>query len=179
MNENEAIRNQYAHMGVEAYYQAYGAGYRNPHEPIVAAMLRQWLPAWHLDLSHVLDLACGSGEVTLVCQALGANQITGVDPYTAQAYHARTGLVALPHTFAAIADGVLLDQTFSVIVCSFALHLVEPSRLPGLCIQLSQLSPTLVIVTPHKRPAIESAWGWQLHAEVLQDRVRMRLYDAR
>src|SRR3712207_7013812 len=42
-------------------------------------------------------------------------------------------------------------RDYSAIVCSFALHLVEPSRLPALAIQLSLVGAALLTLTPHKR----------------------------
>ena len=34
----------------------------------------------------ILDLACGSGEITLVLQQIGYKNIEGVDPYTHNKY---------------------------------------------------------------------------------------------
>jgi len=129
-----------------------------------------------LDTTRVLDLACGSGEVTMALWQIGVTQVTGVDPFTAAAYRARTGQPALPHTFEQVAAGVLATERFSLIVCSFALHLADESRLPLLCYQLSLIAPVLLIVTPIKRPHLRTAWGWTLEHEQLEDRVRLRLY---
>lgn len=171
------IRPMYDEFGSIGYYERFGAAYRNPHEPIIARLLAEALTAYPSDTSHVLDLACGSGEVTLALRSLGVTTITGVDPFTAAAYHARTGQTALPHTFEQIAAGALDGQAYSLIVCSFALHLADESRLPRLCYQLSRLAPRLIVVTPIKRPYILPTWGWQQTAEMLQDRVRLRVYD--
>jgi hypothetical protein len=63
-----------------------------------------------------------------------------------------------------------------LIVCSFALHLVEVSRLPTVAFQLAQIADTLLILTPHKRPNLKAEWGWKLDSELLETRVRARLY---
>lgn len=174
----QPIRPLYDEFGATSYYQRFGAAYRNPHEPIIGRLLAAALAAYPSDTTHVLDLACGSGEATLALRTLGAARITGVDPFTGEAYRARTSQTALPHSFEQIAAGALDGQRFSLIVCSFALHLVDDSRLPVLCYQLSRLAPRLIVLTPIKRPHIQPAWGWQLITEMMQDRVRLRLYDA-
>ncbi len=175
---DEAIRAAYERVGPQEFYRQHGGDYRNPHEHIVRAVLAQAVPGWKLDLSRVLDLACGSGEATLALRELGAT-VEGADPFTGESYLARTGTPALPLSFENIAWGALAGQRFSLIVCSFALHLLEESRLPTLCFALSRLSPALIVVTPLKRPRIKPAWGWTLVDEILVQRVRARLYAAR
>jgi SAM-dependent methyltransferase len=174
----ESIRGQYAAHGVQGYYEHYGADYRNPHESIIRATLDFAVDRWSLRLERVLDLACGSGEVTLFLREKGAAHIDGIDPYTDAAYFARTGSHAEPFTFADIAAGAIADRSYSLIICSFALHLAEESRLPLLCFQLAAIAPALLILTPHKRPTIKLEWGWHLQHETLNDRVRARLYSA-
>lgn len=171
----DAIRKQYETHGAQGYYEQFGATYRNPHEPIIADVIAYTLATWPLETSHVLDLACGSGEVTLALRAQGITNVTGIDPYTGEAYAERTGQTALPYRFEDIANGVV-TETYSLIVCSFAMHLVEESRLPTLCYTLASLAPALVILTPHKRPQIKEAWGWRLRDEIVIDRVRARWY---
>jgi 2-polyprenyl-3-methyl-5-hydroxy-6-metoxy-1,4-benzoquinol methylase len=173
-----AIRAAYEREGPEEFYRRHGSDYRNPHEHIVRAILVQAMSAWRPDLSRVLDLACGSGEVTMVLRELGAS-VEGADPFTGNAYLARTGSPAMPLSFENVAWGALAEQRFSLIVCSFALHLLEESRLPALCYALSRISPALLVVTPLKRPQIKPAWGWILAHELLDQRVRARLYAAR
>src|SRR6476661_11047388 len=87
-----SIRGEYESHGVEAYYRRFGSQYRNPHEPAVARSLAEAVRRWPIDLSRrVLDLAAGSGEATLALRPLGAGAIEGVDPFTHDAYAARTG----------------------------------------------------------------------------------------
>ena len=173
-----SIRHEYEQHGVQGYYQHFGAAYRNPHELAVRHALHTAVAAWGLDLSRVLDLACGSGEATLALREAGAAQVDGVDPYTAAAYAERTGQPAETLTFEAIAAGALDGRQYRLIVCSYALHLLELSRLPQLVYQLSRVAPALLVLTPHKRPQLRPEWGFTLAAELRVERVRVRRYAA-
>jgi SAM-dependent methyltransferase len=191
-DDNLAIRNEYAsHLdGADGYYREFGDDYRNPHEQGVAAMVAR-IPALYPELdwpnASVLDLACGSGEVTLALlglnTGLSAKQITASDPYTGAAFAKRTnshemtrpGLQAQAWSFADIANGALEESHFDVIVCAYALHLCEWSWLPSVCLALANASARLVIVTPHKRPELQPNWGWSLHHEYRDPAYRIRL----
>ena len=170
----DSIRHEYEGQGVAEFYRTQGAHYRNPHEPAIREAIQQAVTRWPLDFSHVLDLACGSGEATLILRELGAAHVEGIDPYTGAAYLERTGQTAEALTFEDIAAGALADRRYSLIVCSYALHLVEESRLPLLCYRLAEISRALLIVTPHKRPQIQEAWGWKLEDEFVHKRVHVR-----
>src|SRR4051794_21989972 len=131
MTHSLAIRTQYQRLGVEPFYRDAGAHYCNPHGPQLAAALRRACAVWRPELSRrVLDLAAGSGEATLVLRELGARQVDGIDPFTFAAYEDRTGQPAERFTFEQIAAGALAGRDYSLIVCSFAMHLCESSRLP-------------------------------------------------
>lgn len=172
----DSVRAGYVQYGTVEYYRRFGATYRNPHEPIVRRILATVVPHWGIDLFRVLDLAAGSGEVTLALQDAGAEQIEGIDPYTEAAYKARTGRTARRLSFEQIAEAGLGGR-YSLIVCSFALHLCEVSRLPRFAYQLSLASKALLVLTPHKRPILQPAWGWTLERESVIERVRTRLYQ--
>jgi SAM-dependent methyltransferase len=174
-SDDHKIRPQYEAHGVTGFYEKFGATYSNPHEAQIKLLLEKLIPDWNLDVSSVLDLACGSGEVSSVILSHGGT-VTGIDPFTFEAFQKRTGLEAEQWTFEDIANGVLEGRKFSLIVCSFALHLVEISRLPTVAFQLAQVSETLLILTPHKRPNLKPEWGWNLESETLETRVRARLY---
>lgn len=196
-NDDPAIRNEYAtHLdGADGYYREFGHEYRNPHEDGVAAMVARiptMFPKLDLQNASVLDLACGSGEVTiaLLDGKLGVqkDQITACDPYTADAFAERTkahrvttpGLLAEPWSFADIANGALAEKRFDLIVCAYALHLCEQSWLPAVCMALAAASDRLVIITPHKRPELQAWWGWSLREEYRDPayRIRLRAYEA-
>ena len=77
-----------------------------------------------------------------------------------------------------ICAGALEGRRYSLIACSFALHLADLSKLPVLAHQLARVGEKLLILTPHKRPALKPAWGWQLRSETMLERVRARLYGS-
>jgi SAM-dependent methyltransferase len=175
-DEPFSIRGEYERLGPEAFYRLHGRDYRNPHEDSISLALRRAVARWSPDLAHVLDLACGSGEVTLALRDLGAAAIDGIDPFTFDAYQARTGNAAERMRFEEIAAGAIAERHYSLMVCSFAMHLCDESRLPGLLTQLALIAPRLWILTPHKRPEILPAWGWTLRDEMVVQRVRIRDY---
>jgi SAM-dependent methyltransferase len=176
MPEPPSIRAGYAQRGIRGFYAEHGADYRNPHEAAIRDCLGLAADRWALDLSRVLDLACGSGEVTLALRGLGAERVDGIDPYTGEAFLARTGQPAETLSFEEVAAGALDGRVYSLVICSFALHLIETSRLPLLLYRLSQVGLALLILTPHKRPQIRSEWGWALRGEFVHERVRTRHY---
>lgn len=175
--ENQSIRNGYEKYSVEGFYDKFGDEYKNPHELIIQQIIEVAVKKWQLDLHKVLDLACGSGEVTLALKNLGASDIDGIDPYTYNAYLKRTGQSAERYTFEEIASGIVCNRHYSLIVCSFALHLVAESRLPFLVYQLSAIADSMVIITPHKRPQLKPEWGWICVDEIIVDRVRAWLFQ--
>ena len=82
------------------------------------------------------------------------------------------------YSFEDIARGAVADRRWRTVVCSFAMHLCARDFLPTLCVMLACSAEFLVILTPHKRPAIEAAWGWHLIGEErdAEWRVRTRVY---
>lgn len=173
-----SIRGEYQAKGAFGFYRESGSSYRNPHEPQIAATIDEVIRQWSMDLSDVLDLAAGSGEITLALRDRGTSRITGIDPFTFAAYKERTKTAAEQLSFEQIAQGALSGRHFSLIVCSFAMHLCDKSRLPALCMQLSLCAPQLLILTPHKRPVIRKDWGWALSGEFVVQRIRARLYNS-
>jgi SAM-dependent methyltransferase len=173
----KAIRNEYEEHSVKGFYEKFSDEYRNPHESAIRKVLQLAAAKWSVDFSNVLDLACGSGEVTLALKSLGCAKIDGIDPYTGNAYFNRTGQVAEAYTFEDIAGGIISDRSYSLIVCSFAMHLVNSSRLPLLAYQLRLIAHSMIIVTPHKRPELKPEWGWLFLDEIAVDRVRARFYN--
>ena len=165
--------------GVAGHYAAHGDAYRNPHASIIDDAVAIALDRWQLDVSTVLDLAAGAGELTLAIRAVrAAATIVGCDPFTFAAYEAQTRQPCERLSFQDVAAGALGERSFSLVGCSFAMHLCSPSILPTLAITLAQRTPRLLILTPHKRPVIRADWGWRLHDEFVEKRVRVRLYES-
>lgn len=171
----ESIREAYATLGVEEYYKCHGSTYTNPHENAIKEVLNASKFFWNLDLGNVLDLACGDGVVT---RHLNATNVIGVDPYTQNAYFEKTGKQALSITFDDIMNGAISDHRYSLIVCSFALHLVETSKLRKLEYMLAIISKSLLVISPHKNPIIINGWEKHPH-ELYLERVRARYYKSK
>ena len=117
-----AMRQNYECLGVDGYYQRHGKRYRNPHEMKINSALRrmlfnadnEWISL--IDFSFVLDLCCGSGEMTLFLRAYLEKhrrkrpaRIEGLDPYSYDAYLERTGVRAHRFCFQDIQSGVLWE----------------------------------------------------------------------
>lgn len=159
---NKAIRNRYAEMGVDGFYQAEGDQYTNPHFPQVRQLLRQ--NAHRINCSNTLDFCCGSGEVSRVMQELGFPLPGASDPYTGDAYEKNFGRKCLPLSFGDVIRGHL-NGSFSAIICSFALHLCPEKQLYPLVHALLSSAPQLVVLTPHKRPDLSRISGVILEFE--------------
>jgi hypothetical protein len=153
----QPIRPLYEALGAEGYYQAFGDDYENPHLPEIRALLARNFE--HFDCSgSVLDFAAGGGEVTRALQDLGAQNIRGSDPFTHRLYEKNTGLPCAQWSFRdVVRQG--LPERYSLIISSFALHLCPAKDLFPLAWGLLQAAPTLVVLTPHKRPALEQLPG--------------------
>lgn len=59
----QAVRNGYAELGVKNYYLKHSSDYTNPHEKIIHKLLKIAEENNYLG-KKILDLCCGSGEVT-------------------------------------------------------------------------------------------------------------------
>eukprot|EP01079_Euglenida_sp_SAG-EU17-18_P002004 gene2004-3009_t len=194
-----SIRSQYENLGVDRFYSAHGASYNNPHERELVAELHSALTGWvprGVVFARVLDLGCGTGEATLALgQWLSANGLPppevsdATDPYTAEAFTARTGRPCLGLSFKDIAGGGgLLDiatQPYTLVLASFSLHLTKDHKeLSAVCKALAQVADHLVVATPNHKPDILETMGWQLVAEHYKSdgsrehRVRIRLYKS-
>src|SRR6185295_7000115 len=102
--------------GTTRFYRESGGSYRNPHESQIIMALEEAMRRWTMDRSDILDLAAGSGEITLALRDRGASQVTGVDPYTFEAFRERTGQIAEQLSFEQIAEGALCGRRYSLIV---------------------------------------------------------------
>ena len=199
INGVSGIRNNYSLMGVENYYIKHGDNYRNPHEIKITNALNKLLfnkqNEWikQINFEYILDLCCGSGEITmylkqyLLKNKINNYKIDGIDPFTYNAYLKRTGITAYKYNFKDIQNGILWkilennddnNNYYSLIVCSYALHLCKISQLSSVCYCLSMVGHKLLIITPHKRPIIDEKMGWKLLFEGVNDKVRIRLYQS-
>jgi hypothetical protein len=152
----KSIRDQYAAQGVENFYLEHGHDYVNPHLPQIEQLLVR--NQHRIDYSSALDFCCGGGEVTTVLAGLGFSNTIGCDPFTQQAFKNNTLKEALSFNFSDVIQGKLTGD-FSTIICSFAMHLCPHDQLFLLTYYLFAIAPQIVIITPHKRPALEDLDG--------------------
>lgn len=183
--KKDSIRSQYEKYGAQKYYEAMGCNYQNPHEKQIQVGLPQALTLWQNQkflgqIHKLIDLACGSGEITLIAKKFWPQIHTiGIDPYTHQAYKDRIGNDCVNLSFEDVAKmNFTEDLRCDLIICSYALHLLDSSYLWQLLTVLSMLTSKLVIITPHKNPQIQPHCGWTLIDEQRFDQChqRYRLY---
>ena len=174
----EPIRNQYQKFGVKNFYAFHGGEYHNPHEEAIRKSVRYIYEHWNLDFSRVLDLACGKGEITKILQDLGVKDIDAADGFLSSEYKKETGKNCSNMTFEDIMKGSLRGSNYSLVICSYALHLLDESKLPPFLFSLGDSTDNLLILGPHKRPYIKDTWGWFLEKEIVIDRVRSRYYSS-
>ena len=179
------MRKEYNEHGVVGFYEKFGKTYRNKHFPEIKRVIRTIASALPEDLPRgrirLLDLACGSGEAALAFVDAGLTSldlVDGCDPYTFEAFKEMVGKTAHPWSFEDIADGKLDDRKYDLCICSFALHLVDSSKLLGVCYQLATACKYLLVLTPHKKPDIRPAMGWDLKFEIVCERIHARLYHS-
>ena len=177
--KSNKIRPLYEEYGAEGYYRDHAANYENPHQPQIQSLLARNFQ--RLDCSgKVLDFAAGGGEVTRALRKLGAPNLEGCDPFTYELYEQKTGLACLKYAFKDVLKNGLSEK-YSLIISSFALHLCPQKELFPLCWNLLQAAPTLIVITPHKRPALELLPGISLVWEDVVEnergkKVRMKAY---
>jgi len=175
--DNDSIRSKYQKYGVENFYQNHFNEYKNPHEIIIQKSISFVNDNWNVNLNKVLDLAAGDGAITKQLIKIGLTNIDAVDPYSYKFYNTETNKKCSPISFDDIIQGSLDNKHYTTTICSFALHLLEPSKLPTFLYKMTQISDQLLILSPHKRPEIKEEWGWSLENEIVIDKVRTRLFN--
>ena len=174
-----SMRSNYEQFGVRGFYEQAGESYSNPHGPIIRHVIKMAFEQWKLEPTNILDLAAGGGEVTLACFDLGITKIKATDPFTYTLYQKRTGLSCWRWGFQEIARGLakgFYNYNFDLIICSFALHLIDASWLPSLLSQLGRVGSRLLVISPNKQPSIKDEWGWLIDQEMTVERVHSRLF---
>lgn len=143
----DAIVNEYKKHGVDNFYRLHGHDYENPHKSIIEYLLAEAKNEWNIK-GNILDLCCGSGEVSnMFCEC----DVNGIDPYTKELYEANTNNDCVKMTFKDIVvKGI--GKPYDFVICSYAMHLCEKSMLPMLLYRISEVTNNLVIITPHKKP---------------------------
>ena len=167
----DSVREGYEQFGIDNYYKLHSNDYSNPHEEIIRDLLLEAKENWNLG-DNLLDLCCGSGEVSRVF--LDRN-IEGLDPYTFNLYEELINKPCMDLNFKEIVE-YGIDESYDTIICSFAMHLCEESMLPMLLWRLGECSKNLLILTPHKRPNCNGIYGWKEVNRLKKGKVNMVLY---
>jgi len=173
----DSIRSKYQKYGVKNFYEWNFDQYNNPHEPIIQKSIKFVNDNWKVNFNKSLDLAAGNGEVTKTLINLGYNDIDACDAYSCEYYEKENNRKCQKISFDDIIKGALDNKKYDIIICSFALHLLEDSKLPIFLYKLTQISNQLLILSPHKRPEIKEEWGWKLQNEIVIEKVRTRLFN--
>jgi hypothetical protein len=155
--------------------------YKNPHSkkfgPIIKKVIK-WLP-FNLILESqnypVLDLACGTGEVTIQLMDNNIHHIVGIDPFLATSYSERTSKPVLQNSFEDIYQKRIILERYSIVFCSYALHLCED--LHALLEILKCYTQYLCVLTPHGLPIIPIESGWIRNFDFKYSNVKVYLYE--
>jgi hypothetical protein len=107
----------------------------------------------------ILDLACGSGQITQALKANHVENVVGLDPFLSEQYQKETGKFVWNNSFEDIIEGRIHLPDFSMIICSYGLHLC--SNLERLLQVLQDSTCYLCVITPHGLPIIEESTGWK------------------
>ena len=151
---NNSIRDDYIHYGVNEFYTNHADKYKNLHHDQVKQLLIDNQD--NINYKSVFDLSCGDGLVTQILTEMGYKISGASDPYLFSQYTKNTGLPCYQWSFLdIIKNGFETNQHYSAIISSFSLHLCPPKQLYNLITQLLQVTDTIIIITPHKRPQLE------------------------
>ena len=160
--------NHYQEQGVENYYKNHGNDYSNPHFTNIAYIFPKVLKAIVIGKqASILDLACGSGEITrlLIDHGYSAERIVGMDPYTKQSYESNTPCKCIGKSFSNLVAGDLSEERYDVVVCSYAVHLIEPESLFGFMLEMSTITSQFVVLT-HMRKFEVKHYMWRTEQEI-------------
>lgn len=173
-----AIRTEYEDLGVEDFYKKKGHEYINPHLQYIEESIKTIVDEGIVDLSKVLDLGAGTGEVTNTLNDLGYYNVVGADLYLCKEYEENTGYKCMELSFDDIQQGKLSDKKYTTVICSYALHLADKSILHDLLWELSLISDYLVILSPTKKPEISND-SWELMYSFTNGKSKNRIYTSK
>lgn len=159
MNNQISMRKNYEKDGVDNYYKKNSEGYINLHEEQIRKLIINNINRFRI--GSILDLCCGGGEVTKVLIENGIDKVEGSDPYTYDLYKNNTDKKCMELSFKNILQGKL-KKSYDIIVCSFALHLIDEKDLFSIVNELFNHTRKIIIISPHKRPFLEQINGVKL-----------------
>jgi 2-polyprenyl-3-methyl-5-hydroxy-6-metoxy-1,4-benzoquinol methylase len=126
-----------------------------------------------------LDLSCGTGLITDILMKKGITDIIGCDPYLNKEYTENTTKESIDLSFNDIQHGKLFGKRYDSIVCSYAMHLIEPSRLNQVLWNLCLVSNYLVLLSPNNRPFITDEESYELIDKGKVGKCKYRVYKSR
>jgi len=147
--KEKSMRKNYESQGVKSYYENNSENYFNPHFFYIKQLLLKNLK--FIDLTNILDLASGNGEITKILIENKYDNIVGCDPYLNKSYEKLTSKKCLNLDFKSIIKKGL-PNNFSSIICSFGIHLCEEKDLYSLLLKLFEYTEKLVIISPTQKP---------------------------
>jgi SAM-dependent methyltransferase len=166
-------------VGVDTYYSSC-SHYSNPHSSKFAAIIEKvisWLP-FNLKESSttkpVLDLACGSGQITKLLILNGIENVLGLDPHLGEQYRSEVGKPVFNNSFEDICHFRVVLPKCSLIICSYALHLC--ADLLNLLTTLKLSCDYLCVISPHGLPHIPPDSGWTTHFDFKYANIKVHLY---
>jgi hypothetical protein len=178
---NGGFRGIYQCDGVHEYYSSCLQEqkiYSNPHRAKFVPIFEKIFKYMKISTLPILDLGCGTGESTLIIKNLQIpNELMGSDPYLFKAYSENTQCLSFSYSFDDIVEGTdveLRSRLFSMIICSYALHLCE--NVADLCLKLSYRAEYLCILTPHGLPIITEEMGWKAYWNFKYKNVKINIY---
>lgn len=180
-HDGYSVRQGYEELGIEGYYIKHSNNYSNPHIKNIEHLINQYTSMYSIG-TKILDMCCGSGEVTKILTEQYENkgdskfEIGGMDPFTYNQYETNTGNRCIRASFKDIATGALDNKQYNTIFCSYALHLCELSMLHTVLYKLSLICSKLIIITPHKRPDLHDNIYFKQECEIEYNRTKLRAY---
>jgi 2-polyprenyl-3-methyl-5-hydroxy-6-metoxy-1,4-benzoquinol methylase len=171
------IRTEYEKIGVENYYINNSSKYINPHLNDIETSIEQIVNNEKIDLSSILDMSCGNGEITNKLLSMRLTNIEGSDLYMCDEYKLHTNLNCMKLSFKDIQQGKL-KKKYSTIFCSYALHLANITLLPYLLWELSFSCKFFILLEPTKKPIINED-AWILINSFINGKCKVRIFKSK
>lgn len=169
----KGIRDEYTKYGVDKFYKMNKTSYINPHL-INIHLVIDWILT-KINISSIIDLAAGTGEVTSYLAKNGITDAIGIDPYLSETYEKNTGNECLNLSFQDIAiDGI--NHSAQTIICSYALHLCPKSYFNQLMFNLSLNCEYFILISPSKYPIITNYF--ELIDDIIINRTHCKIFKS-
>lgn len=173
--ESFSIRGEYEKSSPQEYYSNNKNEYYNPHSKKIFKCLDYLIS--EINIGYFLDLGCGNGIVSEYLLNKSYNNFKGCDPYFKDIYENKFHKDCFDKSFEDISKKGL-DDKFDTIICSYALHLCEPTYFNNLLYQLSNSCKKFTVISPSKYPIISNDY-FELDSKSIFDRAHIRIYNSK